>query len=81
MFKRLKALRLARKAKSKELACLHAMTNHIDCDSLADTCEDNLENIERIMGVVVENDTVMIQPLGNEQGEIHVVEDINDMFG
>lgn len=81
VFKRLKDLRLARKAKSKELACLHAMTDHIDCDSLADTCEDNLENIERIMGVVVENDTVKIQPLGNEQGEIHVVEDINDMVG
>ena len=38
VFKRLKELRLERKAKAKELDCLHALTDYIDCDALADTC-------------------------------------------
>ncbi len=42
VFKRLKELRLERKAKSKELDCLCALTDYIDCDALVDTCESNL---------------------------------------
>jgi len=42
VFKRLKELRLEKKAKTKELNCLYALTDYIDCESLADTCEDNL---------------------------------------
>ena len=42
VFKRLKELRLERKAKAKALDCLYALTDYIDCDALADTCEANL---------------------------------------
>lgn len=48
VFKRLKDLRVSRKAKSQELNCLYAMTDYIDCEAMADTCEANLEEIEKI---------------------------------
>ena len=51
VFKRLKELRLKKKAKTKELNCLYVLTDYIDCESLADTCEDNLAEIEDIMEV------------------------------
>ena len=49
VFKRLKELRLERKSKSMELDCLYALTDYIDCDALADTCEANLAEVEGIM--------------------------------
>lgn len=51
VFKKLKELRLEKKAKEKELRCLYALTDYIDCDALADTCEDNLAEVEEIMGI------------------------------
>lgn len=51
VFKRLKELRLARKDKSRELDCLCALTDYIDCSAFADTCEANLEEVESIMQV------------------------------
>ena len=45
----MKELRLEKKAKTKELNCLYALTDYIDCESLADTYEDNLAEIEDIM--------------------------------
>ena len=51
VFKRLKELRLERKAKTQELNCLYALTDYIDCDALADICEDNLAEIENILNV------------------------------
>lgn len=51
VFKKLKELRLEKKAKEKELQCLYALTDYIDCDALADTCEDNLAEVEGIMGM------------------------------
>lgn len=51
VFKNLKELRLKKKAKTKELNCLYALTDYIDCESLASTCEDNLVEVEDIMGV------------------------------
>lgn len=51
VFKRLKELRLARKDKSRELDCLRALTDYIDCSAFADTCEANLEEVESIMQV------------------------------
>lgn len=50
VFKKLKELRLEKKAKEKELHCLYALTDYIDCDALADTCEDNLAEVEGIIG-------------------------------
>lgn len=81
VFKRLKELRLERKAKSKELDCLYALTDYIDCDALADTCESNLTEVEEIMGVSEQRDVAKLKPVDKEQGEIHVVEDIKDMVG
>lgn len=51
VFKRLKDLRLERKAKAKELNCLYALTDYIDCDAFAENCEANLAEVEEIMGV------------------------------
>lgn len=51
VFKKLKELRLERKAKTQELKCLYVLTDYIDCEALADTCEDNLDEIEEILDV------------------------------
>lgn len=51
VFKKLKELRLEKKAKIEELHCLYALTDYIDCDALADTCEDNLAEVEEILEV------------------------------
>lgn len=48
VFKRLKDLRVAREEKSQELNCLYAMTDYIACEAMADICEANLEEIEKI---------------------------------
>ena len=84
VFKRLKELRLEKKAKIKELNCLYALTDYIDCESLADTCEDNLAEIEEIMEIEIpENSEVTkMQPVDDEQKEdMYLAEDINDMVG
>lgn len=81
VFKRLKQLRLERKAKSKELDCLYALTDYIDCDALADTCEANLTEVEEIMGVSEQSDVTKLQLVDKEQEEIRVVENIKDMVG
>lgn len=81
VFKRLKELRLERKAKTQELGCMYALTDYIDCDALADACEENLAEVEDIMGVRENNDITKIQPVGNEHEEIHKVENIQDMVG
>lgn len=80
VFKRLKELRLERKAKSRELECLYVLTDYIDCGALAQTCEANLTEIEGIMGVSKQSD-VGLQPVDKEQEEIHIVEAIEDMVG
>ena len=46
VYKRLKELRLERKTKAKELDCLYALTDYIDCDALAEICEANLIEVE-----------------------------------
>lgn len=82
VFKRLKELRLDKKAKVKELNCLYALTDYIDCESLANTCEDNLAEIENIMGVPEHSEEAKMQPVDNEPEEnMHVVENIKDMVG
>ena len=82
VFKRLKELRLERKSKSMELDCLYALTDYIDCDALADTCEANLAEVEGIMGVSGQNEVANLQLADNEQEEkLHVVENIKDMVG
>ena len=67
IFKRLKELRLEKKAKMKELNCLYALTDYIDCESLAYTCEDNLAEIEDIMEVSEHSEVTKIQPVDNGQ--------------
>ena len=69
VFKRLKELRLEKKAKTKELNCLYALTDYIDCESLADTCEDNLAEIEDIMEVTEHSEVTKMQPVDNKQEE------------
>ena len=82
VFKRLKELRLERKSKSMELDCLYALTDYVDCDALADTCEANLAEVEGIMGVSGQNEVANLQLADNEQEEkLHVVENIKDMVG
>jgi len=81
VFKRLKELRLERKAKSQELNCLYVLTDYIDCDALADTCEGNLAELEEIMNVKNENIVMNAQIAGNESEQIHVIEAIQDMVG
>ena len=84
VFKRLKELRLEKKAKIKELNCLYALTDYIDCESLADTCEDNLAEIEEIMGIEIpeHSEVTKMQPVDDEQKEnMYLAEDINDMVG
>lgn len=51
VFKRLKELRLERKAKLQELGCLYALTDCIDCDAFADKCESSLAEIEKILNI------------------------------
>ena len=74
VFKRLKELRLEKKAKTKELNCLYALTDYIDCESLADTCEDNLAEIEDIMEVP-EHSKILSVDNGREEN-MHTVEDM-----
>ncbi len=84
VFKRLKELRLEKKAKIKELNCLYALTDYIDCESLADTCEDNLAEIEEIMEIEIpeHSEVTKMQPVDDEQKEdMYLAEDINDMVG
>ncbi len=82
VFKRLKELRLEKKAKTKELNCLYALTDYIDCESLADTCKDNLAEIEEIMGVSEQSEAVKIELIDNEPEEGgHVADDIKGMAG
>lgn len=75
IFKRLKELRLERKAKSKELDCLYALTDYINCDALAAICESNLTEVEEIMGVSEQSDITKQQPVdkGQEEGYISLV--------
>ena len=34
-----------------ELQCLYALTDYVDCDKMAETCEENLIEIEDILQV------------------------------
>lgn len=81
VFKRLKELRLERKSKSNELNCLYALTDYIDCEALADTCEANFAEIENIMGVPEQKEVSKLQSADKVQEEMHVVKNIKDMVG
>lgn len=82
IFKRLKELRLEKKAKNRELNCLYALTDYIDCQSLADVCEDNLAEVERIASEPEHIEVTKIQPAADEQEEnMYAAENIEDMVG
>ena len=82
IFKRLKELRLEKKAKNQELNCLYALTDYIDCQSLADVCEDNLAEVERIIGTPEHSEVTKMQPSADEQEEnMYAAENIEDMVG
>ena len=49
--KRIKELRVERRVKVDELQCLYALTDYVDCDKMAETCEENLIEIEDILQV------------------------------
>lgn len=51
VFKRIKELRVERRVKVDELQCLYALTDYVDCDKMAETCEENLIEIEDILQV------------------------------
>lgn len=83
VFKRLKELRLERKAKAQELNCLYAMTDYIDCEALANTCEDNLKEVENIMGEPEKQDAASVQKI-DLQGKIQMQpaeDNVQDMVG
>lgn len=79
VFKRLKELRLERKAKSQELDCLYALTDYIDCDALADTCEDCLAEVKEIMNVKDESVAMNVQDVGDESKLVQVIDTMQDM--
>ncbi len=81
VFKRLKELRLERKAKSRELDCLYVLTEYVDCEVLADTGEANLADIKNIIGVSEQSEVTKLQPVDQEQEETHAVENMEDMVG
>ena len=63
---------------------MYALTDYIDCESLADTCEDNLAEIEEIMEIEIpeHSEVTKMQPVDDEQKEdMYLAEDINDMVG
>ena len=61
---------------------MYALTDYIDCESLADTCKDNLAEIEEIMGVSEQSEAVKIELIDNEPEEGgHVADDIKGMAG
>lgn len=63
---------------------MYALTDYIDCESLADTCEDNLAEIEEIMGIEIpeHSEVTKMQPVDDGQKEnMYLAEDINDMVG
>lgn len=85
-FKRLKELRLERKAKTRELQCLYALTDDIACEPLADVCKANLAEIERILEVAENKAEGHAETDGlesdNMQRELHVLSgNIQDMVG
>lgn len=83
VFKRLKELRLAKKAKSQELNCLYVMTDYIDCEALANTCEENLKEVENIMGESEKQDAAGVQKI-DLQTKIQmesINDNIHDMVG
>lgn len=82
IFKRLKELRLEKKAKNQELNCLYALTDYIDCQSLADVCEDNLAEVERIIGEPEHMEVTKMQSTADAQEEnMYAAENIEDMVG
>ena len=54
VFKRIKELRVEWRVKADELQCLYALTDYVDCDKMAETCEENLIEIEDILQVTKE---------------------------
>lgn len=81
VYKRLKELRLERRAKSKELDCVYALTDDIDCDAIADICESNMAEVEKIMGVSEQSGVTKLQLVDKEQEEVYVAENIKGMVG
>lgn len=80
VFKKLKELRLEKKAKNRELKSLYALTDGIDCKALAEACEDNLKKVETIMEVPGNSEVIKMQPVDDMQEEIHI-EEVKDMVG
>ena len=52
---------------------MHALTDYIDCEALADTCEENLAEVEDIMNVKKNDDGLVV-------AENQAVQKSADMF-
>lgn len=58
------------------------MTDYIDCQSLADVCEDNLAEVERIIGEPEHMEVTKMQSTADAQEEnMYAAENIEDMVG
>lgn len=60
IFKKLKELRINRREKQQELNCMYALTDYIDYEALADTCEENIAEVEDIMNVKENDDGLVV---------------------
>ena len=49
LFKRLKELRIQRKEREKELQCLYILTERFDMSAMANECESNVYELERLL--------------------------------
>lgn len=79
VFKRLKDLRIERKAKSRELDCMYALTDYINCEALAETCEANFKEVEEIMGCSEQKNILEIEHPENK--EEYVSDKVTNMVG
>lgn len=81
MFKRLKDLRIERKARIQELNCMYALTKRVDCDALAEVLEGNLAEIKEVMGIDDETDMTNGQVLADEDNQVSPAGQMQDMVG
>ena len=81
VFKRLKMLRLEKKAKEQELNCLYILTDYIDCEAMADACEGNLAEIKVMLHVEDDVSEQGAQYGEDEEEQICMVNRVQEMVG
>lgn len=81
VFKRLKMLRLEKKAKEQELNCLYVLTDYIDYEAMADACEGNLAEIKVILHVEDDVSEQGAKHGEDEEEQICMVNRMQEMVG